>query len=238
MPITAQSIIRRCVETLQDTTSIRWPVAELVRYLNDGQREIIVHRPDAMVTNAAQALVAGSRQAIPSNGTKLIDVVRNTAGNKRAVRLCSREILDAQSPGWHNLAGVTEVVHFMFDPRDPKTFYVYPPAAASGASVDLVYSALPTDVTEPAAGTDYTAVSGNISSPDIYGNVLQDYILYRAYMKDSDYAGNGQRAMAHYTAFANALGIEIKGTVMVAPTSPGNPNRPGAAAAVSAPAQG
>ena len=80
MPIAAQSIIRRCVETLQDTTSIRWPVAELVRYLNDGQREIIVHRPDAMVTNAAQALVAGSRQAIPSNGTKLIDVVRNTGG--------------------------------------------------------------------------------------------------------------------------------------------------------------
>ena len=101
-----------------------------------------------------------------------------------------------------------------------------------------MYSALPTDVTEPAAGTDYTAVSGNISSPDIYSNVLQDYILYQTYIKDSDYADNRQRAMAHYTAFTNALGIEIKGTVMVAPTSPGNPNRPGAAAAVAAPTQG
>ena len=233
MPIAAQSIIRRCVETLQDTTSIRWPVAELVRYLNDGQREIIVHRPDAMVTNAAQVLAAGSRQAIPSNGTKLIEVVRNTGGNKRSIRLCSREILDAQVPGWHNLAGVTEIVHFMFDPRDPKTFYVYPPAASSGASVDLVYSALPTDIAEPGAGADYTAVSGNISVPDIYGNVLQDYILYRSYMKDSQYAGNANRATAHYAAFANALGIEIKATVGVAPTSPGNPNHPGASMAVA-----
>lgn len=231
MPIAAQSIVRRCVETLQDTTSIRWPVAELVRYLNDGQREIIVHRPDAMVTNAAHSLSAGSRQSIPSNGTKLIEVVRNAAGNKRAIRLCSREILDAQVPGWHNLAGVTEIVHFMFDPRDPKTFYVYPPAANSGASVDLVFSALPTDITEPAAGTDYTAISGNISVPDIYGNVLQDYILYRAYMKDSAYAGNANRATAHYAAFANALGIEIKATVGVAPTSPGNPNHPAASMA-------
>lgn len=233
MPITAQSIIRRCVETLQDTTSIRWPVAELVRYLNDGQREIIVHRPDAMVTNAAQVLAAGSRQAIPSNGTKLIEVVRNTGGNKRSIRLCSREILDAQVPGWHNLAGVTEIVHFMFDPRDPKTFYVYPPAASSGASVDLVYSALPTDIAEPGAGTDYTSVGGDISVPDIYGNVLQDYILYRSYMKDSQYAGNANRATAHYAAFANALGIEIKATVGVAPTSPGNPNHPGASMAVA-----
>lgn len=38
MPIPAQSVIRRAVETLQDNTSIRWPVGELVRYLNDGQR--------------------------------------------------------------------------------------------------------------------------------------------------------------------------------------------------------
>ena len=226
MPIAAQSIIRRVVETLQDTTSIRWPVAELVRYLNDGQREVIVHRPDAMVTNASLSLAAGTKQGLPANGAKLIDVVRNSAGNKRAIRMCAREILDAQSPGWHNLAGVTEIVHFMFDPRDPKVFYVYPPAAAAGAAVDLVYSALPADITEPAAGTDFSAVSGSLSVPDIYSNALQDYVLYRAYTKDSQYAGNEARAQARYAAFANALGIEIKATVAIAPMAVGNPNAP------------
>ena len=228
MSIAAQAIIRRVVETLQDTTSIRWPVAELVRYLNDGQREIIVHRPDAMVTNASLTLTAGTKQSLPANGAKLIDVVRNSAGTKRAIRMCAREILDAQSPGWHNLSGVTEIVHFMFDPRDPKVFYVYPPAQSAGASVDLVYSALPTDIAEPAAGTDYSAVAGSISVPDIYSNALQDYVLYRAYTKDSQYAGNEARAQARYAAFANALGIEIKATVAVAPQSVGNPNQQGA----------
>jgi hypothetical protein len=225
MSIAAQALIRRVVETLQDTTSIRWPVAELVRYLNDGQREIIVHRPDAMVTNASLTLTAGTKQSLPSNGAKLIDVIRNSAGSKRAIRMCAREILDAQSPGWHNLSGVTEIVHFMFDPRDPKVFYVYPPAQSTGASVDLVYSALPTDIAEPAAGTDYSSVSGSISVPDIYSNALQDYVLYRAYTKDSQYAGNEARAQARYAAFANALGIEIKATVAVAPQSVGNPNQ-------------
>jgi hypothetical protein len=67
-------------------------------------------------------------------------------------------------------------------------------------------------------------VSGNISLPDIYGNALGDYVLYRAYTKDSEYAGNAQRAVAHYTAFANALGIEIKGTLAVAPVTVANPN--------------
>lgn len=231
MPIAAQSIIRRVVETLQDNTSVRWPVSELVRYLNDGQREIVMYRPDAMVTNASVTLVAGTKQSLPSNGTKLIEVVRNSGASQRSVRMINREILDAQSPGWHDINGSTEILHFMYDPRDPRVFYVYPPASVGdeetpGAELDIVYAALPTDITEPAAGSTFSAVTGNISVPDIYGNVLQDYILYRAYTKDSEYAGNAQRAQAHYGAFANALGVELKATVNFQPNPMGNPNRP------------
>lgn len=224
MPIPAQSVIRRCVETLQDPTSIRWPVAELVRYLNDGQREVALYRPDSTGTSATMTCVVGTKQSLPANGAKLIEVVRNVTGTKKAVRLTNREILDAQTPGWHNLAGVGEVLHYMYDPRNPRVFYVYPPATAS-AQLDIVYTAYPQDVTEPADGSLYTAVVGNVGVPDIYTNALQDYILYRAYTKDSEYAGNTARAQAHYAAFANALGVEIKATVSVGPNPVGNPNR-------------
>jgi hypothetical protein len=217
MTTAAQSIIRRVVETLQDTTSVRWPVAELVRYLNDGQREVVLYRPDSMVTNATVTLAAGAKQALPSNGSKLIDVIRNSAGNKRSVRMTARNILDTQTPSWYNLTGVTEILHYMYDPRDPKVFYVYPPAAASGASVDLVYSAYPSDITEPADGAVFSAVTGNISLPDIYANILADYIMYRAYTKDTEYAGNAARAQAHYAAFQAALSTEMNGTTGVAP---------------------
>ena len=225
MPIPAQSIIRRCVETLQDNTSIRWPVSELVRYLNDAQREVILHRPDAAVTNASVPLVTGSRQNLPVGGTKLVEVVRNSAGTKRAVRMVNREILDAQLPGWHAQTGVTEILHYMYDPREPRVFYVYPPAAATGAAVDLSYASMPTDIAEPSEGALYTSVTGNLGVPDIYGNAVQDYVLYRAYTKDSEYAGNAARAQAHYGAFANALGVEVKATVTVAPNPTSNPNR-------------
>lgn len=230
MPISAQSVIRRCVETLQDNTSIRWPVSELVRYLNDAQREVILYRPDAAVTNASVPLVTGSRQNLPVGGTKLVEVVRNSAGTKRAVRMVNREILDAQLPGWHAQTGVTEILHYMYDPREPRVFYVYPPAAATGAAVDLSYASMPADIAEPSEGALYTSVTGNLGVPDIYANALQDYILYRAYTKDSEYAGNAQRAVNHYTAFMNALGVEIKATLAVAPTAQGNPNHPGASA--------
>lgn len=220
MAITAQSIIRRCVDTLQDSTSVRWPVAELVRYLNDGQREIVLHRPDAGLASATISCVAGTKQSIPPNGAKLIEVVRNAkpGGTFRAVRLINKELLEAQIPNWHTMTPQDEVLHFMYDVRDPKGFYVYPPATTN-ARLDITYSAYPTDVAEPPDGSTYTAVTGNIGVPDIYANALQDYILYRAYTKDSEYAGNAQRAQAHYAAFANALGVEVKATVAVSPSS-------------------
>jgi hypothetical protein len=224
MPITAQSVIRRCVETLQDPTSIRWPVAELVRYLNDGQREIATFRPDAMVKAATLDCVAGSKQSLPADGTKLIEVHRNAVGSRKAVRLVNREILDAQVPSWHNLTGQAEVVHFMFDPREPRAFWVYPPAT-SAAKLDITYSSLPTNIAEPADGSTFTAVSGDLSVPDLHANALIDYVLYRAYTKDAEYAGNAERATAHYQAFANSLGVEIKGTVAVQPNPIGSPNR-------------
>lgn len=221
MTITAQSLVQRIVDISQDKTSVRWPVNEIIRAINDAQREIILYRPDAMVTNAALPLSIGTKQTLPTNATKLIDVVRNTGGG--AIRQINREILDAQTPGWHSVPGVLKPVHYMYDIRDPKVFYVYQPATA-GASLDIVYSSVPTDISEVSEGSLYGAVTGNISVPDIYANAIVDFGLYKIYLKDAEYAGNAARAQAHYTMFGNALGNEFKALEMFAPTSRGNPN--------------
>jgi len=244
MALTAQSIVKRAVQILQDTTSVRWPADELVRWLNDGQREIVLYRPDANTTAGTGTLAAGTRQNLVgmtgiTNPAKIIDIVRNMAATsaKKAVRLVEREILDAQTPGWHSIAGSVDIIHYMFDERDPRCFYVYPPALAT-AQLEIIYSAYPTDVTEPAAGSDFNAVTGNISVIDIYGNALLDYILYRAYTKDSEFAGNPQRAQAHYAALANALGMELKATLMNGPSANSTFNPNASRRPSGAPAQG
>lgn len=224
MSVTAQSVLQRVVDILQDSTSVRWPVDELIRYLNDGQREVALYRPDALVKNSTVTLVNGSKQGLPADGSKLIEIIRNNTNNtKKSVRLVNREILDAQTPGWHEISGAEEVLHYMYDPRDPLVFYVYPPATTS-SQVDLTYSVYPDDINAVGDGGQVASVTGNLSVPDIYANVIQDYVLYRSYMKDSEYAGNAQRAQAHYAAFANALGLEIQATLQVGPRSVSNPN--------------
>ena len=223
MPISAQSIVRRATDLLQDQTSVRWPARELVRYLNDAQRVIIKVRPDAMNTTVTMTLAAGSRQDLDSAPlvplpSKLIAITRNMAATsaKRAVtKLESRRVLDAQTPGWHAIPGTVDILHYLFDPRDPKTFYVYPPALVA-AQLEVMYSAYPTDIAEPADGALYTAVTGNISLPDIFADEILDLMLARCYSKDSE-NGDASRAQAYKASAVASLGAEIQATLAVSP---------------------
>lgn len=224
MTVAAQTIIKRVAEQLSDEATLRWTVPELVRYLNAGQRETAIIRPDLSTFHGTLTLVTGVNQALPATATKLIDVVRNAAGKQRAIRPATRELLDAFDYNWASSRSSAEISHFMYDPREPRSFMVYPPASG-GASLEVVYAIVPTDVAVPADGSAVTDVTGNISLPDLLENALGDYVIYRAYAKDLEGPGHEDRAKAHYAAFLAALGAEAQATLSVGPTSAVSPNK-------------
>jgi hypothetical protein len=205
MAVTVASILSRVDATLQDTSNIRWPDTELILWVNDAQREITYIKPDATATVATVTLVAGTKQSIPSAGNRLLDITRNMSAASsgtggRAIRLVTRDSLDAQSPSWHDptvtgSAKHTNVVkHYTYEDSNPRTFYVYP-GVSGNAYVELTYSANPATV----------ATSDNIGVPDIYSTAIMNYVLYMAYMKEAEFAENSQRAGAHYQLFTSML---------------------------------
>lgn len=200
--ITAQTIIDKAQIVLQDTTAVRWSEPELLGWLNDGQREIVILRPDANATIANTTLVAGTLQTIPAGGYQLLGVIRNmgSSGNTpgRAVRRVDRDTLDSQIPDWHTAASSDTTVHFVFESTVPKRFYVYPPANA-GQRLEISYSAAPADV---------AALGNTITLDDIYANPLTDYILYRAFSKDFEQQGTAAQAAAARQSFENTLGLK------------------------------
>jgi hypothetical protein len=59
-------LIDRAEEILQDTTNVRWSQQTLLDYLNDGQREVVLFRPDANPVNTSFTLTANSaKQTLP-----------------------------------------------------------------------------------------------------------------------------------------------------------------------------
>ena len=229
MATTAQSIIKNCVEIAQDKTSVRWPIDEVCQHFNWAQREVASIRPDASQTRGNVSIVAGAKQTLPAGAVKMIDLHANASG--KAMRLVSREVLDATAPTWRS-SSASAPTSWMYDPRTPLVFEIYPPASGP-TTVDGTYATVPADIPVAAAGGTYTNVTGNLALPDLFAGAVTDFILYRMYLKDTEYADAGQRAAGHYASAMTALGAEVKGTAAVSPVVQSNPNHPSASRVVA-----
>lgn len=217
--LTAANILSRVNNILQNTGGVRWSSSEQLEYLSDGQREIANFRPDATATHSNIQLVAGTEQSIPADGLRLISVNRNMSGTAanatgaRAISKVNLDVINSEEPSWHDstvtgkAAHGTVVKHYMFDQRDPRKFFVYP-GVSGNAYAEVVYSKNPTAL---------TATSDTIQVDDIYVNALINFVLYRSFLKESEFAANFERAGAHYQIFTQNLGIGAQLSQSTAP---------------------
>lgn len=220
MTTPVSSVLTKVGILLQDPTNVRWTQSELLGWLSDAQREVVLYKPEACVANIVVQFASGkTRQSIAGsispvgstmayNPVRLIEVIRNhgygtgaTNTPGRSISFVDRAVMDAQNPDWHtDSSGTQGVRHYMHDPRDPMTFYVWPKQTVN-PYLEICFSYLPAQV---------TSTSGNLSVADIFASAVVDYILFRCYSKNAEYAGDANLAVAHYQAFANAMGIKGK----------------------------
>lgn len=201
--ITAQVIVDAAEKTLLDETNVRWGEAELLGYLNDGQRHIVMLKPDAYAKHATVAMtVSETLNSIPSDGIRLIRPVRNMGTNGttrgRVITWADMDELDNTNPNWHLATAAAEVLHFLQDPSDPKKFFVFPPQPGSNPGyAEFIYSAAPPDV----------AIGSTISLDDIYKDPIYFYIMSRAHSKETP-AAKAERATTYYNLFLQSIGLK------------------------------
>ena len=202
--ILASATIGKAKILVQDTSTVRWQDAEWLGWLNDGQREIAIIRPSAYTKIASIPLVAGTRQTLPADGVAFVEFMRNMgvggATPGRAARKVTRRLMDAQTPNWHSQTQSAVVQQYVYEPMSPKTFYVDPPSNGT-TQAEVLYEASPPDV---------ATLSSVIALDDVYANALLDYLLYRAYSKDSEFIGNAERAVLYRKAFETSLGLKAQ----------------------------
>ena len=254
--ILVKDLFFRVSSQLQDLSPqfTRWTQREFVDSLNDGQKAIAKYMPWSCARIDAVKLKPGTRQSIESiastdiipgdgsaaasvTGTVLQSVIRNmgAAGSTpgRAVRVVDREILDINSPDWHAAAGAaTPISAFVFDPRNPKVYYVSPGIPAAGTWwAELSFLADPVTIVQASEGTygKDGASTVTISVDDKYVDDLLNYILARSFMKDAEYAANPGLASAYTTLFTASINAQAAAVTGVNPnlqSLPFNPNVP------------
>lgn len=255
--ILAREVLYRVSVQLLDAPSAatqfrRWSERELVAWLNDGQKVIAKYLPSACSRIDVIKLATGSRQSIETvqaadikhgdgttsatqRGKVLLDVIRNMGGDGltpgRAVRVVSRDALDALSPSWHTESG-SEIREFTYDIRTPKYFYVYP-APSSQVWAEISWLVNPADVPYSAGTMGMDGASTvTISIDDQFVDDLVNYILARGHMKDAEAAGNANLASAHVNLFVSSINSQAQVLTGVNPnlkTLPLAPHIPAAA---------
>lgn len=199
--ITGQNLVDRCADDLKDPNNVAWPEALLLQYLNDATKTVVNLRPDSYMTTSSVVLVAGTKQAIPSNGHRLVRINRNMGTNGttpgRVINLTTMESMDRSDPDWHTETASATVDNYL-KYEDPKIFYVTPPQPASGFGyVEISYSIAPTAI----------VIGAVILVEDTYANAIYYYMMARAHAKE-DLKADSAKVAGFMAMFKTELGVE------------------------------
>jgi hypothetical protein len=199
--ILASAIIDQAEEILQDTSNDKWSAADLLGWLNMGQRAIVREKPTTYVVRTALALTSGLYTSLPAAAFLLLGVSMNlglTPGITPGVpiTLVERKWMDATLPSWTSATASATTEHVIYDPDvNPLEFSVYPQSTGTGF-IEVVTANRPADILS----------SASILVGDEYAEALLDYVLFRAFSRDADYVENSQRAVAHWQSFLMVVG--------------------------------
>lgn len=205
-------IVRRVEFLLNDHKNVRWTLPELFDWINDAGNAVVVKLPTARAITASIPLQGGALQSLESSSSDailLLDVTRNmmpdgTVG--RAIRIVDRQLLDDQEPDWYLKKRSGRILHYTFDERSPRTFYVYPPAI-DGTMVEVLYSERPPQIAHKNDSLDLS---------NQYIEAVVNYVCFRALSKEAE-EGMPAMAAAYYQAFINALDIDAQTEAIVSP---------------------
>lgn len=199
MTTTVRDLIDRVLTAVNDPDADDWSAPELIGYLNEGIDVLVTLVPDQFVAIETLQLVAGVKQTLPAQGFRFLRVNRAvTAADALgpAAREVSLRALEQHYPGWHT-ATPGLVREWAADPGEPTTFWVNPPQdAVAPAKAQVQYVKRP----------EYVDIGEQLPVDPMYDAALVEYVLYRAYSKDADYAGQDGRANMHYMNFKGAVG--------------------------------
>lgn len=202
----AKTIIDKASVLLGDVAATRWTTAELLGWLNDGQRELVTLAPQTNIKNVPLHLVSGIKQSLPSDAIILLDIPYNSgsAGTTvgTVINHVPKEIMLKRIPGWTATLPSSVVKHYIYSASDPLIFYIYPPQPTATKYVECVYSAVPALIANATAGT-------KITLDDQYQNALLDYLLYRSFSKDTDSANQTARGTEYYKMFISAIASKM-----------------------------
>ena len=193
---TALDIMTRAAIIIHDENYKRWTRSEMLNWASEAQISV-ARNPGVYNRTVTLPLSKGTTQSLPEDGWALVTVRCNVAGDRpvSVVKVTTRDLLDSFCPMWRRMPEQPLVENYIYGTREPTEFAVFPPNDGTGA-VEMVYMAIP---------AHFTSENDEVVVDDSYIPALVNYIVYRAYCKESEYSPGISNATAFFEAYQQEL---------------------------------
>lgn len=216
------TILNDIAKELGDPTMVTWTRPTLISLLNQAVKQVILVRPDAYSVTELFVLAAGTKQDLPANALRLLNITRNMgvggATPGRSIRLTTDDLLNAFDPDWHSKTPKAVISSYVYDESTPDVFYVNPPADGT-TQIEVQVSRVPDELDPDMDDATYNNAATVVGLSDIYVNPLMEWVLYKTFSFEASSASSVQTANTHMNSFYNALGVKTKSDVMNSPNS-------------------
>jgi len=201
--VLASKIAADAAEAMFDPGYNRFDQDDWLKWINDGQAEAAILKPDINVETAVVELQAGPKQVLEAGKTTFIRLTRNMGADGqtpgKAIFPVDMDHFSQLNPDWPTHSTSAEVQLYMFDDKNPMVFWVYPPQPDTGrGQVERVVGAKPPAIAK---------IDDPITIDDIYEHVLLHYVLYRAHAVNAKHSASEKAdANREWNMFVTALG--------------------------------
>ena len=196
--------------TLNDADKVTFSDADVVAAINEALSALCIYRPDAAAKTAVVMLTAGTRQQLPTDGSRFIRMIRNRGTDGvmigRAIHQCDFPTLDDIAPGWHQLSA-NYVAEYAFDPHSPREYWTYPAVPQGGLYAEITYSQRFATV----------ALSDSLPVDDVYSQPLKEWALYVLWGGDTDSSPNYSQAVGRRDTFFSLLQVRTQADTAIQP---------------------
>ncbi len=211
--LTGTYIAGKAQELMVDESGVTYTDAQVLGWINEGQRAVCLVRPDACATLAAVTLTAGTKQEIPVAYRRLMRLICNTnsggtSHGQATLGPVPLRVWDRYAPGWGAGSAAALVDEYAYSPAHPKTFWVRPPSTGTDAYVLAEMAKNPTDLTQ---------LTDTLDINDVYSPPMIHYVTACLCLRDDERTPNHERGRYHMEQFFGLLQVKTQTDALVAP---------------------
>jgi hypothetical protein len=206
--VKARVLVVRAAQELEDYEpgyeNTSWSLDALLGYLQEALQTMAALKPEVYAISDRVQLSPGSRQIVPERYSRLVRVDSNATTGESIMPAHALLSKHFTKPECVSTSGA--VRSYFIDENNPRVYTVQPPVPDFPAQyVEATWQAKVPELVSAVSEIDFPG-----GDAAVYQAPMLDWMLYRAFARDTESTTSLNRSQLHYKAFYQFFNVQVQ----------------------------